>query len=62
MATKISETDFAVLAAQTGLPLDAEQLKNLHAAYEYIEIMTARIGIDYPREAEPSLTFKADAA
>ncbi|MCW3473223.1 hypothetical protein [Limobrevibacterium gyesilva] len=60
MKTKISEADFAVLAAQTGLRLTDAQRREIHAAYGTIEAMLARIGSERPREAEPALIFRAE--
>jgi hypothetical protein len=61
MKPMISEDAFAVLLAQTGLPLSAEQKKTLHGAYGYVEQMAARISGPRPREVEPAMIFRAGA-
>ncbi len=61
MQPKISAADFAVLAAQTGLPLTAEQLRELHQGYATIEAMLARINRTRPRADEPAHVFRAGA-
>jgi hypothetical protein len=61
MAT-ISEADFAVLAAQTRLPMDAATQRELHGAYEKLAGMFELVGGPRAREVEPALIFLPGAA
>jgi hypothetical protein len=61
MKPSISETDFAVLVAQTGLPLSAEQRADIYAIYGLVEQQVARMHAPLPRAAEPALVFKPGA-
>lgn len=60
MAAPISEADFAVLVAQTGLPLSEAQKATLYAVYPTLRALLARVSEPMPREAEPALTFQAE--
>ncbi len=62
MKPKISETDFAVLVGQTGLPLTASQSHDIYEVYGLIEAMRDRVHAPLPREAEPSLIFQPHGA
>lgn len=57
MKPTISEADFAVLVAQTGLPLTPGQSHDIYEVYGLIEAMRDRVHAPLPREAEPSLIF-----
>jgi hypothetical protein len=57
MKPKISEAEFDVLVAQTGLPLSPEQKTTLYDAYWMLEGMLARVNKPLPREAEPAHIF-----
>ncbi len=57
MTPTISEADFAVLVAQSGLTLTAAQRKDIYDVYGLVEAMRDRVNAPLPREAEPSLTF-----
>jgi hypothetical protein len=57
MKPKISESDFAALVAQSGLPLTKEQIAMLHEVYGLVEPMIARLTAPLPRESEPALIF-----
>jgi hypothetical protein len=57
MKTSISEAEFGVLAAQTGLPLSAEQKRALHDVYWIMEAMIARVNRPMPPAAEPAHIF-----
>ena len=59
MKPKISEADFDVLMAQTGLTLSATQQKDIYDVYGLVETMRERVHAPLPREAEPSLIFHA---
>jgi hypothetical protein len=58
MTPSISEQDFSVLVAQTGLPLSPEQKRDLYEIYGFIEQQVARVHAPLPREAEPALIFR----
>ncbi len=53
----ITEDAFEVLAAQTGLPLSAEQKATLRAVYPTLRDMMDRVSQPLPREAEPGHIF-----
>ncbi|WP_159995165.1 hypothetical protein [Roseomonas sp. 18066] len=57
MKPSISEQDFSVLVAQAGLPLSAEQQRDIYAIYGLVEQQVARMHAPLPRAAEPALTF-----
>ncbi len=57
MKPTISEADFAVLVAQTGLPLSPAQSHDIYEVYGLIEAMRDRVHAPLPREAEPALVF-----
>jgi len=57
MKPGIGEAEFETLAAQTGLPLSAEQKRTLYDAYWMLEAMIARVNAPMPREAEPAHIF-----
>jgi hypothetical protein len=59
---KISEADFAVLVAQTGLTLTATQRQDIYDVYGLVEAMRERVHAPLPREAEPSLIFQPQGA
>lgn len=58
MATMIDEQTFAVLVAQSGLPLSADQKKELYEMYGYLVPMIERVCRERPREVEPALIFR----
>jgi hypothetical protein len=58
MKPSISEQDFSVLVAQSGLPLSPEQKQDLFQVYGFIEQQVARVHAPLPREAEPALIFR----
>ena len=57
MKTSISEAEFEVMVAQTGLPLSAEQKRTLYDAYWMLEAMIARVNTPMPLAAEPAHIF-----
>jgi hypothetical protein len=57
MKTRISEAEFDVMVAQTGLPLSAEQKRTLYDAYWMLEGMIARVNKPMPLVAEPAHIF-----
>jgi hypothetical protein len=57
MKPNISQAEFEVLIAQTGLPLSAAQRAALYEPYALVEAMVALVSKPMPREAEPSLIF-----
>ena len=57
MKPSVSEAEFDVMVAQTGLPLSAEQKTTLYDAYWMLEAMIARVNTPMPREAEPAHIF-----
>jgi hypothetical protein len=57
MKTSISEVEFDVMVAQTGLPLSAEQKRTLYDAYWMLEAMIARVNKPMPLAAEPAHIF-----
>lgn len=57
---QLSEAAFDTLVTQTGLPLDDAQKAMLRAAYPMLQAMIARVTEPLPREAEPSLIFRAE--
>jgi hypothetical protein len=61
MKPKITEAEFTVVAAQSGLPLSAEQKRTLYDAYWMIEDMIELVNKPMPREAEPAHIFIAEA-
>ncbi len=60
MTPEISEHDFAVLVAQSGLTLSPEQRRDLFGVYGYLEQQVARVHAPLPREAEPALVFRPE--
>jgi hypothetical protein len=56
---RITREDFDMLVRASGLKLSEEQQSELHAAYGYIEVMSARVraGGERPRSAEPAVIF-----
>ena len=56
---RITREDFDALVRASGLTLSEEQKRELHAAYGYIEAMSARVraGGERPRSAEPAIIF-----
>jgi hypothetical protein len=56
---RITREDFDALVRASGLTLSEEQKSELHAAYGYIEVMSARVRADgqRPRGAEPAIIF-----
>ena len=56
---RIAREDFDALVRASGLTLSEEQKNELHAAYAYIEVMSARVraGGDRSRSAEPAIIF-----
>jgi hypothetical protein len=58
--TAISEADFEVLVARSGLPLSAEQKATLRAIYPTFQAIVARVTEPLPREAEPALIFPVE--
>jgi hypothetical protein len=61
MRTSISEAEFDVMVAQTGLPLSAEQKRTLHEVYWIMEAMIARVNKPMPLAAEPAHIFIPEA-
>ena len=61
MKPKITEAEFDVVVAQTGLPLSAEQKRTLYDAYWMLEGMIELVNKPMPREAEPAHIFVAEA-
>lgn len=61
MKPRISEAEFDVLVAQTGLPLSPEQKTTLYDAYWMLEGMVARVNKPMPVEAEPAHIFIPEA-
>ena len=57
MKPRISEADFAVLVAQSGLTLTPGQRQDIYDIYGLVEAMRDRVHSPLPREAEPSLVF-----
>jgi hypothetical protein len=57
MKPAISQADFDVLLAQTGLPLSQEQKQALYEPYALVEAMLLHVTQPMPREAEPSVIF-----
>ena len=60
MKTTVSESDFEVIVAQTGLPLSAEQKRTLYVAYGMMEAMIARVDTPMPGELEPAHMFDVE--
>jgi hypothetical protein len=56
---RITREDFDALVRASGLRLGEEQQSELHAAYGYIEAMSARVRAsgERPRSAEPAVIF-----
>jgi len=56
---RITREDFDALVRASGLTLSEEQKRELHAAYGYVEVMSARVraGGERPRSAEPAIIF-----
>ena len=56
---RITREDFDVLVRASGLTLSEEQKNELHAAYGYMEAMSARVRAagDRSRSAEPAIIF-----
>jgi len=57
MKPNISEAEFEVLVARTGLPLSAEQKRTIYDAYWMLEGMIARVNTPMPVELEPAHIF-----
>ncbi len=57
MKPGISEAEFDVLAAQTGLPLSQEQKATLYDAYWMLEDMIARVNQPMGLDVEPAHIF-----
>lgn len=57
MPPSLTAEEFAILAAQTGLPLSDAQKATLHAAYPLLQAIIERVSAPMPREAEPALIF-----
>ena len=57
MKTSISEAEFDVMVAQTGLPLSPEQKRTLYDAYWMLEAMIARVNKPMALAAEPAHIF-----
>ena len=57
MKTSVSEADFEVMVAQTGLPLSAEQKRTLYDAYGMLEAMITLVNTPMPVEVEPAHIF-----
>lgn len=53
----ISEDAFEALAAETGLPLSAEQKATVRSVYPTLKAMMDRVSAPLPREAEPGHIF-----
>lgn len=62
MKSRLSEDEFAVLVARSGLTLNAEQRRDIHDVFGLIEAMCDRVHAPLPRAAEPGLVFRAGAA
>ena len=60
MKTTVSESDFEVMVAQTGLPLNAEQKRTLYEAYGMMEALIARVNTPLPVELEPAHMFNVE--
>lgn len=60
MKTTVSESDFEVMVAQTGLPLSAEQKRTLYDAYRMMEAMITRVNTPMPVELEPAHMFDVE--
>jgi hypothetical protein len=61
MKPAISQADFEVLLAQTGLPLSPAQKQALYEPYALVEAMLLHVTQPMPREAEPSVIFAPEA-
>jgi hypothetical protein len=57
MKTRVSEAEFDVMLAQTGLPLSTQQKATLYGAYGMLEAMITRVNSPMPREVEPAHMF-----
>jgi hypothetical protein len=57
MKPSISEAEFEIMAAQTGLPLSTEQKATLYDAYWMLEAMIARVNQPMPLDKEPAHIF-----
>jgi hypothetical protein len=62
MKPKLSEAAFEALLAQSGLPFDAAQKREIYGALAVVEAMVERVNKPMPREAEPALIFVPEAA
>ncbi|HUD62920.1 MAG TPA: hypothetical protein VMQ99_25680 [Acetobacteraceae bacterium] len=60
MKPSISEAEFDLLAAQTGLPLNAAQKRTLYDAYWMLEGMIERVNQPMPLDREPAHTFNPE--
>lgn len=58
----MTKEEFDVLAATTGLPLSDAQKATLFAVYPTLKAILDRVSAPLPREAEPSLIFRAGDA
>ncbi len=57
MKPSVSEAEFDVMVAQTGLPLSTEQKATLYDAYWMLESMIARVNQTMPLDKEPAHVF-----
>jgi hypothetical protein len=60
MKTNVSEAEFEVMVAQTGLPLSAEQRRTLYDAYGMLEAMITLVNTPMPVEVEPAHIFVSE--
>ena len=56
----VSEADFDVLVARSGLPLSDAQKATLRAVYPTFKALVDRVTAPLPREAEPALIFPVE--
>ncbi len=56
----LSKEAFDTLVAQTGLPLNDQQIAMLRTAHPMLAAMIARVTEPLPREAEPALIYRAE--
>lgn len=54
--------EFGGYFAKSGLPLSEAQIATLFQAWPMLQAMMARVSAPLPREAEPSVVFKPEAA
>jgi hypothetical protein len=60
MKPEISESDFAALVRDAGLPLSPAQTDGIRHAYGLFQTLIARVCAPLPREAEPALIFNPE--